>query len=100
MSNPDELSEILAKLRGCLPELRRRYGVRSLSVFGSRARRTSRSESDLDVLVEFDEAPGLLGFISLENELSELLGTRVDLVSAHALKPRLRPRILEEAVAV
>ena len=57
-------------------------------------------ESDLDLLVSFSRTPDLLTFISLENELAERLGVRVDLVMCRALKPRLRDRIFGEAIRV
>ncbi len=86
-------------LRAQLPELRMRYGVRSLGVFGSYVRGEQGEESDLDLLVEFDERPlTLLQFIALENELSDRLGVKVDLVEKSALKPAIGQRILQEIV--
>jgi uncharacterized protein len=90
----------LALLRELLPELARKYHVRSLEVFGSYVRDEQTPESDLDVLVTFDKVPGLLGYISLENHLSDLLGVKVDLVMKSALKPRIGQNILREAVPV
>jgi predicted nucleotidyltransferase len=90
----------LVTLRQQLPELAEKYHVRSLEVFGSYVRDEQTSESDLDVLVTFDEAPGLFQFIELENRLSDVLGVKVDLVMKSALKPRLEQRILHEAVPV
>lgn len=74
--------------------------MRSLEVFGSYVRDEQTPESDLDVLVTFDETPGLLEYISLENHLSDLLGVKVDLVMKSALKPRIGQNILREAVPV
>lgn len=74
--------------------------MRSLEVFGSYVRDEQTPESDLDVLVTFDKVPGLLGYISLENHLSDLLGIKVDLVMKSALKPRIGQNILREAVPV
>ncbi|HEY4563347.1 MAG TPA: nucleotidyltransferase family protein [Thermoanaerobaculia bacterium] len=90
----------LALLHEHLPELAEKYHVRSLEVFGSYVRDEQTPESDLDVLVTFDETPGLLGYISLENHLSDLLGVKVDLVMKSALKPRIGQNILREAVPV
>ena len=59
-----------------------------------------RHTKDLDLLVDFDDAPTLFGFIRLENELSQLLGVKVDLVMKKGLKPALGERILSEAVAI
>jgi predicted nucleotidyltransferase len=83
-----------------LPELRERYGVRGLWLFGSYLRGTQRKGSDLDVLVEFDRVPSLFEFIRLERYLSELLKVKVDLVMKSALKPVIGRHILEEAQPV
>ena len=77
----------------------RRYQVRQLSVFGSVARGQARSDSDVDLLVEFfpDAGIGLIRYAGLMLALAELLGRKVDLVTKPALKPALRDAILEEA---
>ena len=94
------LDEIKNSLRRELPRLHREYAVRSLQIFGSFVRGEASATSDLDLLVDFDDAPTLFGFIRLENELSQLLGVKVDLVMKTGLKPALGERILSEAVAV
>lgn len=96
----DRFTEVL---RQHMPELRQRYGVTSLGVFGSYVRGDQKKRSDLDVLVEFDGRPmGLLKYIELENYLSDLLGVKVDLVERSALvrKPAIGERILEEVRSV
>ena len=92
------LEEVVAVLRGHMPILRRRYRVRSLGVFGSYVRGEQGRRSDLDLLVEFDDPPGLLEFIGFENELSDLLGVKVDLVPKRSLREELREIILQEAI--
>ena len=85
----------------CLSEHRAelaRFGVKSLSLFGSIARRDAGPASDVDILVEFDRLIGLLGFVELQRYLAQLLGHRVDLVTLDALKPKIRERVLAEAV--
>lgn len=99
-SQPGQLDDMLRTLRAELPQLRDRYRVRSLALFGSYARGEQRRRSDLDLLVEFDEAPTLFQFVRLERELGLLLGVKVDLVMKTALKPAIGRRILEQAVAV
>ena len=89
----DELREML---RQHLPRLEERYGVASLGLFGSYVRHEAGRKSDLDVLVRFRQVPGLIRFIELENYLSDLLGVRVDLVMAEALKPGIGQRVLAE----
>jgi len=95
-SDPPLLAALLRVLRLQMPDLRKRYRVRSLGVFGTYARGRARRSSDLDLLVEFDRAPTLLQFVRLQRELSESLGVRVDLVMRSALKPNIGARILEE----
>ena len=87
-----ERDEILAVLRAALPDLRQRWPIRSLALFGSVARGDASAASDLDILVEFERPLGLSA------SLAGLTGRRVDLVSRAALKPRIGRRILGEAV--
>ena len=95
------LEEILRILQTHLPELRERYGVRTLGVFGSYVRGEQRPRSDLDLLVEFDERPlTLIQVIALEHYLSDLLGVKVDLVEKSSLKPAIGRHILQEVVPV
>ena len=96
----DAVSLYRAVLRKQLPTLATRYHVGSLGLFGSYVRGEQRPDSDLDVLVTFDELPSLFGLIDLENYLSDLLGVKVDLVPSDSLKPRIDQRIRRELVAV
>ena len=78
----------------------RRHHIRKLSLFGSVLRDDFKSESDVDVLVEYEpgHAPGFIELFSLEEELSGILGGRkVDLVNARFLNRRLRRPVLESA---
>ena len=97
---PIDVSGIAATLRQHLPSLAEKYRVKSLGVFGSYVRRQQSPESDLDLLVAFDEQPSLLKFIELENYLTDLLGLKVDLVMKDALKPAIGAQILSEVVQV
>lgn len=76
----------------------RQFGVKSIAVFGSVVREEARSDSDIDILVEFDLPIGFLKFFRLQHYLEDLLGRRVDLATPAALKRQLRDRILKEAV--
>jgi predicted nucleotidyltransferase len=90
--------EIEDTLRRQLPELRRRFKVRRIGVFGSVVRGEQRGRSDLDILVEYSETPSLLVIVALKRHLTELTGERVDVVPASALKPAYRQTILNEVV--
>lgn len=94
------MNKILEMLHQQIPSLTERYGVETLEVFGSYVRDEQRKDSDLDILVTFREAPSLLTYISIENQLSDLLGVKVDLVMKDSLKPNIGRRILQEAVPV
>jgi uncharacterized protein len=92
--------EIKQLLQNRLPQLREEYSIRDIWLFGSYVRGDKHKRSDLDVLVEFDEAPALPKFISLERKLREIVGIKVDLVSVRSLKGEAGKRILQEKVAL
>ena len=94
------LKEIKSALRRIMPEIKERYKVKSLGVFGSYVRGEASQSSDLDVLVEFDQAPTPYQLIRMEQYLSEQVGVKVDLVMKKTLRPYIGKRILEEVVAV
>lgn len=79
-----------------LSDLCRRYDVRELALFGSVVRDDFRSESDIDVLVEFlpEARVGLFRYVELQEELAALFGRKVDLVSKVGLKPVIRDSVL------
>lgn len=77
-----------------------RLGVRSLALFGSVAREETRSESDVDVLVNFDGPATFDQFVELSFLLEELLGRKVDLVTERSLHPALRPSVERDALYV
>jgi len=93
-------NEILEILRTHRDELRKRFGVKSLAVFGSVARGEAGPESDVDILVEFESSPGFDGYMALKFYLEDLLGRKVDLVMKNALKPWARDVVLREKVDV
>ncbi len=95
-----ELSFFTQALQKCKVDLRERYKVKSLGIFGSYVRNEQQSGSDLDVLVDFDEAPSLFEFLRLENDLSDLLGVKVDLVMRDSLRRNIGRRILNEVVTI
>jgi uncharacterized protein len=94
------LDEILEILGQHLPDLARRYHVKSLGVFGSYVRGEQRADSDVDLLVEFDQSPDIFEFMTLEEELASILGCDVDLVTKPSLRGEIGNRILQEVVAL
>ncbi|MBM3216728.1 nucleotidyltransferase family protein [Candidatus Poribacteria bacterium] len=74
------------------------YGARNLRIFGSVARGSADSESDIDFLVEMEPGRSLFDLGGLQYELEHLLGSPVDVVTERGLKARIRDRVLGEAV--
>jgi len=92
-------STVIQRLREHEAELKA-AGILRLSLFGSVARGDASSESDVDLMAEFDPAKqfSLLQMVGLENRLADILGVRVDLTPARALQDRIRERVAREAV--
>ncbi|WP_457754153.1 nucleotidyltransferase family protein [Thermococcus sp.] len=95
-----ELEDILKILEELKPELKSRYKVKSLAVFGSYVRGEQRETSDVDVLVEFSEDADLFDLIALEEFLTEKLGIKVDVVPKNALRKELKQSVFREAIEV
>lgn len=92
--------QTLALLSQHKDQMRRRFGVRRLALFGSRARGESRADSDTDLLVEFDGPATSARYFGLQFYLEDLLGGSVDLVTDRALRAELRPHVERDAVDV
>ncbi len=92
------LAEIKQSLLQEKPLLQKKYRVQQLGIFGSYVRGTEYSDSDLDLLIDYDEAPSLVTLIALEQHLSTMLGMSVDVVTRKGIKPQLRDTILEEVI--
>ncbi len=78
-------------------EIKTKYDVKKIGIFGSYARHEENEESDVDILVEFEE-PTLHNFMSLIDYLENLFGRKVDLVTQKSLSPYLRPIVEKEVV--
>lgn len=90
----------LALLRDSKAELQARFGVTKLALFGSTARDTATSSSDVDVLVAFDGPATSKRYFGVQFYLEDLLGCPIDLVTEKALRSELRPYIEQERVNV
>lgn len=86
---PQEGHRLLRQLRAAVPEMRERFGVRKIGVFGSAARGEAGPGSDIDVLVEFDD-PAFDRYMDLKFYLEDLFGRPCDLVLEESLKEGLR----------
>ena len=96
MDNKTRSDTIVSTLQSLKPRLTEQYHITRIGVFGSVIRGTQTDESDIDLLVEFSDPPGLFGFMEIEEFLSDTLHAHVDLVDAEGIKPRLKTRILSE----
>ena len=92
-----EIKQILSAQKQIIQE---KYHVSELGIFGSYVRGEDTEDSDVDILIDYDEAPTLIELIELEYYLSDLLGLKVDVVTKNSLKPPSKDRILLEAVTV
>ena len=95
MKKIEEIKKTLIKLK---PFLKEKYKVKEVGIFGSYVKNKQKKRSDLDILVEFEEAPSLIEFIEMENFLSDKLKIKVDLVIKKALKPHIGKVILKEVI--
>lgn len=92
-----DVIEILSRSK---EELRKRYGVSTLALFGSAARGTAGRDSDIDVLVGFDGPATSDRYFGVQFYLEDLLGKPVDLVTERALRPELKPSIERDRINV
>ncbi|MCX7049979.1 MAG: nucleotidyltransferase family protein [Candidatus Sumerlaeota bacterium] len=91
-------NEALNTIRQHAGEIRSKYGVEALWLFGSVARNEARETSDADILVQFESPATFRRFMGLRFYLEDLLGMRVDLVTRKALRPQLQSAVEQEAI--
>ena len=89
-------AEVLDTLRSLQGELKDRYHVLSIGIFGSYAREEQGEGSDIDVLVEFGPEADLFDFVGLSQYLEEKLGLNVDVVPNAALRPEFRTQVTRD----
>lgn len=96
------LKEIKIILESLKPELAKKYKIKEIGVFGSWVRGEQKKNSDIDILVEFEENSGisLFDFIEIEDYLRKKVGIKVDLVEKKALKPYIGKNILSEVIYI
>jgi hypothetical protein len=94
------IRELLNEKRAEILRVAERHGARNVRLIGSVARGDARADSDLDLLVELERGRSLLDHAALMIELETLLGCKVDVATEQGLRPRVRDRVLAEAVAL
>jgi uncharacterized protein len=93
----NDIKRILSAYKG---NLREKYKIKELGVFGSYVRGEQNENSDLDILVSFYEIPSLIKFIEIENYLSDELNIKTDLVRKESIREELKNQILNEAIFI
>ncbi|HVW12332.1 MAG TPA: nucleotidyltransferase family protein [Mucilaginibacter sp.] len=91
--------QILTILRDKKPELKSKYPISELDLFGSYARGDYDERSDIDILVDFNGRIGI-GFIHLAHDLEDIFNTKVDLVSRKGIKPSYLPFVEKSLIHV
>lgn len=91
----DEIKKILTQNE---KEIKTRFKVQSLGIFGSAIREEQKPTSDIDILVDFDDTADLIDLIGLALFLEEKIGQRVDVVPKRALREEIREEVLSEVV--
>ena len=94
------IEELKTELEAIKPELKKRYNVETIAVFGSYSRGDQKTNSDLDILVTFSKPIGVYKFIEVEEFLSKKLRVKVDLVQKGALLPMIRNQVINETIDV
>ncbi len=97
MKNINEIKGILSKYKS---NLREKYGVIEIEIFGSYVRNAQKESSDVDILVEFEKPISLLKIVSLENYLSDLIEIKVDVVPKKNIRAEVKRFILKGAIPV
>jgi predicted nucleotidyltransferase len=95
-----DINDLLQEKREAILQLAAKYGAQNVRVFGSVARHEADTQSDIDFLVDMEPGRNLLDLGGLLMDLRELLGREVDIITERGLKPRIRDRVLQEAVAL
>ncbi|MBD2254698.1 nucleotidyltransferase family protein [Nostoc parmelioides] len=97
MKTFDELKQVLSLQKQSLCEI---YQITEIGIFGSYARGEQTEASDIDILVDYETAPTFIMLVELRDYLSQLFGLKVDIVTKNGLKPRIRDRVLAEAIYI
>lgn len=92
--------EILVRLRELKPQVFKKFRGKEIQLFGSNVRREQNAESDIDILVDFEDEADLFDLTGLAIFLEDELQQKVDVVPKHALRKELQESILNEAIAV
>ena len=94
------LQDIKTELIGHKPFLFDKYKIQQLGIYGSFLRNEQTMDSDLDILIDYSEAPSLVTLIEIQQYLSAQLGITVDLVTKRGLKSTFKSQILSDIMYI
>ena len=92
------VSNTLKNKRDEILTIAKKYGAKNIRIFGSMARGEENLQSDLDIIVEMEKGSSLLDIIAIKQDIEELLGLNVDIVTEASISPYIREMVLKEAV--
>ena len=92
------IDEIIKRKRNEILKISTHYGAKEIKIFGSALKGEAKTNSDVDLLVELEPGRSLLDIIAIKQDLEDLLGCKVDIVTEAALSPYIRDEVLNQAV--
>jgi predicted nucleotidyltransferase len=98
MAYAPSVDKLMLEHRAEILAIANQHGARSLRIFGSVARGDARPDSDIDLLVELEPGRSLLDLIAIKQDLEDILGRRVDVLTEASLSPYLKQRVLQDAI--
>ncbi len=94
------ISEILKGKREEILRIAAKYGARNMRLFGSVAKGLATEASDVDILVEMESGRSLIDLVAIKQDLEDLLGRQVHVITALSLSPYMRDEVLKEAIGI
>lgn len=91
-------SELLQNRRADILRIAKSHGIKDLRVFGSVSRGQDRADSDVDLLVRLDSDRSLLDMVAFKQDVEDILGCKVDVVTEEAVSPYIREQVLRDAL--
>lgn len=94
------IADFIKKNRKAILDIAKRYGAKNVRLFGSMARGTNSESSDVDLLVNMEPGSSLLDIIAIKQDLEDLLGRKVDVVTENSISPYIKENILKDAISL
>jgi hypothetical protein len=94
------MNTVLDSKRDSILSIAAKHGAKEIKVFGSFARGEDKLGSDVDIIVDLEEGRSLFDLIALKNDLEELLGRKVDVVTEDSVHWYIKEKIIQEAIEI